>query len=42
MPTGYSGMVLLAFVPALWFRVMDRRVTDWRATHRPDLLAPAE
>lgn len=26
LPNGYAGMVLLAYWPALWFRVMDRRV----------------
>jgi alkane 1-monooxygenase len=26
MPTGYPGMMLLATVPPLWFRVMNKRV----------------
>ncbi len=26
LPNGYAGMVLLAYIPWLWFRVMDRRV----------------
>jgi alkane 1-monooxygenase len=26
LPTGYFGMFLVAFVPPLWFRLMDRRV----------------
>lgn len=26
LPSGYFGMFLLAYVPALWFRVMDRRL----------------
>lgn len=26
LPTGYAGMILLAYIPPLWFRVMDRRV----------------
>jgi len=26
LPTGYGGMILLALVPPLWFRVMDPRV----------------
>ncbi len=30
LPTGYTGMILLAAVPPLWFRVMDRRVLDFR------------
>ena len=27
LPTGYSGMILLALIPPLWFRVMDPRVS---------------
>lgn len=26
LPSGYFGMFLVAFVPSLWFRIMDRRV----------------
>lgn len=26
MPTGYPGMMLLALIPPLWFRVMDKRL----------------
>lgn len=26
MPTGYPGMILLALVPPLWFRIMDAKV----------------
>lgn len=26
LPTGYAGMILLAYVPWLWFRVMDPKV----------------
>jgi alkane 1-monooxygenase len=26
LPTGYAGMIVLAYVPPLWRRVMDRRV----------------
>jgi alkane 1-monooxygenase len=26
LPTGYAGMILLAVIPPLWRRVMDRRV----------------
>jgi alkane 1-monooxygenase len=29
LPTGYAGMILLAVVPPLWFRVMDRRVKEF-------------
>ena len=28
MPTGYPGMMLLAAVPPLWFRVMNKRIPD--------------
>jgi len=28
MPTGYPGMMLLATLPPLWFRVMDKRVSS--------------
>jgi alkane 1-monooxygenase len=28
LPTGYFGMFLVALVPPLWFRLMDRRVLD--------------
>ncbi len=31
MPTGYGGMVLLALVPPLWFRVMDPLVKSYYA-----------
>lgn len=30
LPTGYAGMIWLAAIPPLWFRVMDRRVLDFR------------
>ncbi|RED97452.1 alkane 1-monooxygenase [Marinoscillum furvescens DSM 4134] len=30
MPTGYPGMMILAFVPPLWFRIMNRRVVDFK------------
>jgi len=29
LPSGYFGMFLLAYVPPLWRRVMDRRALDW-------------
>lgn len=32
MPNGYPGMVLLALVPPLWFRIMDRRLANFRNT----------
>jgi alkane 1-monooxygenase len=30
LPTGYAGMLLLAFVPPLWRLVMDHRVKEYR------------
>lgn len=35
LPTGYGGMILLAMVPPLWFRFMDKRV------HAANGIAPA-
>ena len=26
LPTGYAGMIVLSWVPAVWRRVMDQRV----------------
>jgi alkane 1-monooxygenase len=31
LPTGYAGMVMLALVPPLWFRVMNPRVEAWNS-----------
>jgi len=31
MPTGYPGMILLAMVPPLWFKVMNKRVLKYQA-----------
>ncbi len=28
LPTGYAGMIVLATVPPLWRRVMDRRLLE--------------
>lgn len=28
LPTGYMGMFLLAYVPPLWFKVMDKKLMD--------------
>ncbi|MCI4668300.1 MAG: alkane 1-monooxygenase [Bacteroidia bacterium] len=30
MPTGYPGMMVLALVPPLWFRVMHKRIDEYR------------
>lgn len=37
LPTGYSGAILLALVPPLWFRVMNPRVRAIREQHGPAL-----
>jgi len=29
LPSGYPGMYLLAAIPPLWFRVMDKKVMEW-------------
>lgn len=34
LPTGYAGMILLALVPPLWFRVMDPRVVRFANASR--------
>ena len=28
LPNGYFGMYVLAYIPPLWFRVMDRRLLE--------------
>lgn len=28
-PTGYPGMILLALLPPLWFKVMNKKVNEW-------------
>jgi len=28
LPTGYAGMIVLAYIPWLWYRVMDPRVVE--------------
>ena len=39
LPTGYAGMVMLALVPPLWFRVMNPRVEAWNARQGHDASA---
>ena len=29
LPTGYGGCFALAFIPPLWFAIMDKRVMKW-------------
>jgi alkane 1-monooxygenase len=31
MPTGYPGMMLLALIPPLWFRYMNKRISDFES-----------
>ena len=31
MPTGYPGMLILAFIPPLWFKIMNKRVEYWNS-----------
>ena len=40
LPAGYSTMLMAAFVPPLWRRLMDRRVAQWNA-RRPEVEARA-
>ncbi len=42
LPTGYAGMILLALVPPLWFRVMDRRVAEFAERQRATRLVEGE
>ena len=34
MPTGYPGMMLLALVPPLWFKVMHQQIDNYQALFR--------
>lgn len=34
MPTGYPGMIILALLPPLWFRVMDAQIRDYQGSRR--------
>ncbi len=40
LPMGYAGCYLMALVPPLWRRVMDKRVAAVRAAHPPAVAAP--
>lgn len=35
LPFGYATMFLIALVPPLWFRLMDRRLDDWLQRKTP-------
>jgi alkane 1-monooxygenase len=39
MPTGYPGMILLAFIPPLWFYVMHKQIDKYKATKEGVALA---
>jgi len=39
MPTGYPGMMLLSFIPPLWFKVMHKQIDKYRATREGAALA---
>lgn len=32
MPTGYPGMILLSFIPPLWFAVMHKKIKNYKNT----------
>ncbi|MEL6236769.1 MAG: alkane 1-monooxygenase [Pseudomonadota bacterium] len=44
LPFGYPLMCLMAAIPPIWRRVMNRRVRDWRRQHYPQVTdwAPAK
>lgn len=39
MPTGYPGMILIAFLPPVWFKIMHRQIDKYRATREGGALA---
>ncbi len=39
MPTGYPGMMLMALVPPIWFRVMHQRIASYKRTMEGQELA---
>ncbi len=39
MPTGYPGMMLLAMVPTLWFKVMHKTINHYKLTQKGEALA---
>jgi len=40
MPTGYPGMIVLAFIPPLWFYIMHKRIAKLKST-APELATAA-
>jgi alkane 1-monooxygenase len=39
MPTGYPGMMLLALVPPLWFKVMHKMIDKYKHSYQGEALA---
>ncbi|HRN94585.1 MAG TPA: alkane 1-monooxygenase [Chitinophagales bacterium] len=39
MPTGYPGMMVLATIPPLWFKVMHKQIEKYKATQLGEALA---
>lgn len=39
MPTGYPGMMLMALIPPIWFKVMHQRINQYKASHEGQYLA---
>lgn len=39
MPTGYPGMMLLALIPPIWFKVMHARIAHYKASAQGEALA---
>jgi len=39
MPTGYPGMMLMSLVPPIWFKVMHRKIAQYKALQEGENLA---
>jgi alkane 1-monooxygenase len=39
MPTGYPGMMVLSFFPAIWFRVMHKQISKYKSSQQGNALA---
>ena len=33
LPNGYPGMILLALIPSLWFKLMNSKLNDWKTSN---------
>lgn len=33
LPNGYPGMILIALIPKLWFKLMDQKLNDWKKSN---------